>query len=172
MKTYQFRTELWLPEARDRVFSFFADPHNLERITPPWLRFEILTSGEIAMKKGALLEYRLRLRGIPIRWQSEISVWDPPYRFVDRQIHGPYSLWVHEHSFTEKDNGTIVSDRVEYAVPGGWLVQKFLVAPDLERIFQYRHRVLKELFHGTRSGQGCSGYSGSRPFSSAATRAM
>jgi len=88
----------------------------------------------------------LRLRGIPLRWQSEITVWEPPRRFVDRQTRGPYSLWVHEHIFKEQDGGTLIGDRVEYAVPGGRLAQKLLVAPDLERIFKYRHQVLQELF--------------------------
>ena len=98
------------------------------------------------MREGTLVDYWLRLRGIPLRWQSEIQVWQPPHRFIDRQTRGPYSLWVHEHTFTEKDNGTLVGDKVEYAVPGGRLVQKFFVAPDLERIFQHRHRVLEEIF--------------------------
>jgi len=86
------------------------------------------------------------LRGIPLRWQSEISVWDPPRRFVDRQTKGPYSLWVHEHVFADHDCGTIVGDRVEYAVPGGRLVQRWLVAPDLERIFAFRRQRLRQIF--------------------------
>ena len=136
----------WVPQACSRVFQFFADPGNLQRLTPHWLHFEILAAPEIEMREGSLVDYRLRLRGMPLRWQSEIAVWEPPHRFVDRQTRGPYSHWVHEHIFTEKDNGTLVGDKVEYAVPGGWLVQKFLVAPDLERIFQSRHRVLEEIF--------------------------
>ena len=159
MKTYRFESQLWLPQARDQIFKFFADPRNLERLTPDWLHFEILTAPEIEMREGTLLDYRLRLRGIPLRWQSEIQVWQPPHRFIDRQTRGPYSLWVHEHTFTEKDNGTLVGDKVEYAVPGGPLVQKFFVAPDLERIFQYRHRVLEEIFQspGRTAGQSISG---------------
>jgi len=150
MKTYRLETRLWLPQARAQVFQFFADPGNLQRLTPAWLHFEILTPPESAMREGTLVDYRLRLRGIPLRWQSEIKVWQPPHRFIDRQTRGPYSLWVHEHTFTEKDNGTVVGDKVEYAVPGGRLVQKFFVAPDLEQIFQYRHRVLEELFNSER----------------------
>ena len=152
MKTYRFESQLWLPQARDQIFKFFADPRNLERLTPEWLRFEILTPTAIEIRQGTLLDYRLRLRGIPLRWQSEIQVWQPPHRFIDRQTRGPYSLWVHEHTFTEKDNGTLVGDKVEYAVPGGRLVQKFFVAPDLERIFHYRHRVLEELFNSEKIG--------------------
>jgi ligand-binding SRPBCC domain-containing protein len=147
MKTYRLRTQIWLKQSRDRVFKFFADPHNLERLTPPWLHFEILTAPDITIRQGTLLDYRLRLRGIPLRWQSEISVWQPPHQFVDRQIKGPYKLWVHEHTFAEQDNGTVVGDYVEYAVAGGPLVQKFFVAPDLEQIFQYRYRVLQNLFN-------------------------
>lgn len=146
MKTFNFNTEIWLPAPLDRVFQFFADPGNLQRLTPPWLHFEIVTPPDVRIARGTLLDYRLRLRGIPLRWQSEISVWEPPHRFIDRQTKGPYWLWVHEHTFADRDGGTRVGDRVEYAVPGGRLVQKFLVAPDLERIFKYRHRVLEELF--------------------------
>jgi len=87
---------------------------------------------------------------VPVRWQSEISVWEPPHRFVDRQIKGPYKLWVHEHTFSAGCGGTLVGDNVEYAVPGGTLVQKFLVAPDIARIFAYRHKTLEELFNPAR----------------------
>ena len=146
MKAFQFSSAIWLPAQRDRVFEFFADPGNLERLTPLWLRFEILTPPGIEIRRGTLLDYRLRFRGIPLRWQSEIAVWEPPLRFVDRQTRGPYSLWVHEHTFAEENRGTIVGDEVEYAVPGGGLVRKLFVAPDLERIFRYRQRVLQEIF--------------------------
>ena len=147
MKTYWLRKTIWLPQPRAKVFEFFSNPGNLDRLTPAWLNFAILTPASSKMKQGSLLDYRLRIRGIPIRWQSEIAVWEPPHRFVDRQTKGPYSLWVHEHIFEEHDNGTLVGDNVEYAVPGGRIVQKFLVAPDIERIFDYRHKILEELFN-------------------------
>jgi ligand-binding SRPBCC domain-containing protein len=147
LKTFWLRTELWLPRGRDEIFKFFADPRNLDRLTPSWLQFRILSPTDITMSKGTLLDYRLRIRGVPIRWQSEISSWDPPDRFVDRQTKGPYSLWLHEHTFAAHDGGTLVGDNVEYAVPGGTIVQKLLVAPDIARIFNYRHRVLQELFN-------------------------
>jgi ligand-binding SRPBCC domain-containing protein len=146
MKTYQLETKLFLPADRDEVFKFFADPRNLERITPPWLHFEILTPPDTVIAQGTLLDYRLRLRGVPLRWQSEISLWQPPHRFIDRQTQGPYSLWVHEHTFAAHDDGTMIGDRVEYAVPGGRLVQKFFVAPDIERIFAFRRRKLEQFF--------------------------
>jgi ligand-binding SRPBCC domain-containing protein len=152
MKTYRLERELWVPQERNRIFQFFADPRNLERLTPPWLHFETLTAPETSLRRGTLLDYRLRLHGFRLRWQSEIKRWDPPHSFVDRQTRGPYSFWEHEHTFVKKDAGTLVADHVEYAVPGGWLVQKFLVSPDLERIFRFRHRVLKEIFDsGTTS---------------------
>ncbi len=147
MKTYWLRKSIWLPQSRDKVFEFFSNPANLDRLTPTWLGFEILTPATKPIIQGALLDYRLRIRGILIRWQSEITVWEPPRRFIDRQTKGPYSLWVHEHTFEERDNGTLVGDKVEYAVPGGNPVQRFLVAPDMERIFDYRHKILQQLFN-------------------------
>ena len=150
MKTFWLRTELWLPQSREDIFQFFADPQNLDRLTPAWLRFKILSPAGIAMRQGTILDYRLRIRGVPVRWQSEISVWDPPNRFVDRQIKGPYSLWVHEHSFAAHHGGTWVGDKVEYAVPGGAIVERFLVAPDIGRIFDFRRKSLEELFNPAR----------------------
>jgi ligand-binding SRPBCC domain-containing protein len=150
MKSYRLETQVWLNRPREDVFKFFADPQNLERLTPSWLHFKILTPPGTEIRRGALLDYRLRIRGIPLRWQSEIAVWEPPLRFVDRQTRGPYSLWVHEHTFAEKQQGTLVGDRVEYAVRGGRLVQKFLVGPDLERIFRFRQRVLQQIFEAPR----------------------
>src|SRR5689334_6032457 len=147
MKKYCLERELWVPRERNQVFEFFADPRNLERITPPWLHFEMLTAPETPLRRGTLLDYRLRLHGIPLRWQSEIRLWDPPGCFLDRQTRGPYSFWEHEHRFVQRDEGTLIADRVEYAVPGGWLVQKFLVGPDVERIFRFRRRVLTGLFN-------------------------
>jgi len=147
MKTYWLNKSIWLPQSRDKVFEFFANPGNLDRLTPAWLKFALATPTKNQLTQGALLDYRLRIRGIPIRWQSEITVWAPPHRFIDRQTKGPYSLWIHEHTFQEHDDGTLVGDTVEYAVPGGTIVQKFLIAPDLERIFDYRHKVLAALFN-------------------------
>jgi ligand-binding SRPBCC domain-containing protein len=150
MKTFRLQTQLWLPQPRDKIFAFFADPRNLDRLTPEWLKFRIETADTSKIGCGARLDYRLRVHGIPIRWRSEISAWDPPNLFIDRQSKGPYALWIHRHTFVESDGGTIVGDDVEYAVPGGALVQKFLVAPDLARIFSYRHRVLEEIFNPSK----------------------
>ena len=150
MRTYRLQTQIWLPRVRAEIFAFFADPGNLQRLTPDWLRFAIVTPNPIEMKKGTLLDYRLKIRGLPIRWQSEIATWDPPSRFVDRQTRGPYRLWVHEHAFTDDRGGTLVVDNVLCAPPGGAIVQKFFVAPDLQRIFHYRHQVLQNRFNPSK----------------------
>ena len=93
MKEFLFQTELWLPRRRDEVFPFFADARNLDTLTPPWVHFKILTSTPIAMRPGALIDYRLRVHGIPIGWRTEIVEWNPPLRFADVQLRGPYTLW-------------------------------------------------------------------------------
>jgi len=150
MRTYQLQTGFWLPQHREQIFAFFSDPRNLEKITPPWLHFEILGPTEVAVGRGTRIDYRLHVRRLPIRWQSEITVWEPPVRFVDQQTRGPYKMWTHEHTFSESEKVTIVGDNVVYAVPGGPLVQKLFVAPDLDRIFHYRHEVLRNIFNPKR----------------------
>ena len=145
MTTHTFTTELWLPAPRAEVFSFFADARNLEALTPPWLNFEILTPGPIHMRPGARIDYRLRVRWFPVRWQSEITVWEPSVRFVDEQLRGPYRRWVHTHAFTQLECGTLCHDRVEYAAPGGSLVNR-LVRRDVERIFAYRAQAMARRF--------------------------
>ncbi len=146
MVTFTLERDVWLPRPLDDVFAFFADARNLERLTPPSLRFELLGGSAAPMHVGMRLDYRIRLYGLPIRWQSEITVFEPPLRFVDEQRRGPYRRWVHTHTFEARDDGTVVRDHVEYAVPGGRLVQRLLVQPDLDRIFAYRRRVLLDLF--------------------------
>ncbi|MGD0061096.1 MAG: SRPBCC family protein [Verrucomicrobiia bacterium] len=146
MKEFLFATEIWLPRRPAEVFPFFADAGNLDLLTPPWLRFEILTPLPVEMKVGALIDYRLRLRGIPLRWQSEITAWQPPYRFVDEQRCGPYRSWIHEHTFTKRDGGTLIGDRVRYAVLGSWLVDRLFVRRDVARIFSYRQQRLARMF--------------------------
>jgi ligand-binding SRPBCC domain-containing protein len=141
-------TRLVLPLPAASVFEFFAQAANLETITPPWLNFRILTPQPIAMRQGTRIEYRLRVHGLPLRWCSEITSWDPPRRFVDEQIRGPYRVWIHEHEFVETGGGTEVRDRVRYAVPGGALVDRFLVRRDVRKIFEHRATRLRELFAG------------------------
>jgi len=139
-------TQLFLPRPLEIVFPFFADAANLETITPPWVRFEIVTPGPIAMRAGALIQYRLRLHGVPLRWQSEITAWEPPRRFVDEQRRGPYRTWIHEHTFTESKGGCEVRDFVRYAALGGWLADRLFIGHNVRRIFEYRARRLQEIF--------------------------
>ena len=148
MKIRTLVQEQWLPVPRERVFAFFADAGNLDAITPPWMHFEILTPPPISMQPGTLIDYRLRVHWLPMRWQSEITIWEPPHRFVDVQRRGPYRYWHHEHVFEERDGGTVIRDRIDYAVPG-WLLEplihRWLVAPDLRTIFEYRTKRIGEL---------------------------
>ena len=146
MRVFTLQTTLWLPQPADRVFAFFADAANLETLTPPWLRFRILTPLPIATAAGTRLDYRLRYRGLPLRWRTEILAWEPPHRFVDSQIKGPYRRWVHEHTFVEQDGGTLATDNVEYALLGGALTNALLIGRDVERIFAYRRQRLHEIF--------------------------
>jgi ligand-binding SRPBCC domain-containing protein len=135
----------WLPGAPEDVFGFFADALNLERITPDWLGFRVLTPGPIVMKRGTLIEYRLRLHGVPIRWLTRIEVWEPPVRFVDVQVRGPYRLWHHTHSFERQGDGTRIRDTVRYALPYGplgELARRVFVARDLARIFDFRQEAV------------------------------
>lgn len=143
---FTLKTEQWLPKPVEEIFPFFSNALNLQQITPPWLDFQVLTPSPIEMKPGARIDYRLKIRGIPIRWQSEITVWEPPAQFVDVQRRGPYRHWHHQHIFHPADGGTLATDVVHYDVWGGRLVQHWLVAPDLERIFNYRRDRLREIF--------------------------
>ena len=147
MKTFLFKTQQTLEHPLTEVFEFFSNAHNLAVITPPWLKFEVLTSAPIEMVVGTRIDYKLKLRGIPVRWQSEITEWDPPHAFADEQRRGPYRIWRHKHTFDETEDGIVVGDSVEYAVWGGALVDKFFVRPDIEQIFAYRTEQLAEIFH-------------------------
>jgi ligand-binding SRPBCC domain-containing protein len=142
----RLETSQFLPHPRDRVFEFFRDAFQLEAITPPWLSFSVLSPRPFRVEAGTLIDYRLRLHGIPMRWRSRISVCEPPLRFVDEQIRGPYLKWHHEHIFEEAEGGTLCRDVVDYKVPGGRLVDAIFVRPDLRKIFGFRQRKLAELF--------------------------
>ena len=146
MTIREWKSELWLPVASDKLFEFFGDAANLDAITPDSLRFEILTPMPMRVREGSLIDYRLRIRGFPVRWRTRINVWEPPHRFVDEQIRGPYRLWVHEHTFVPQRGGTLVKDYVRYAVPFDWLVYGWLVKPDIEKIFAFRTQELRKRF--------------------------
>ncbi|RPI90270.1 MAG: CDP-paratose 2-epimerase [Planctomycetaceae bacterium] len=145
-ESYRLQAQVWLPRARAEVFDFFCDAFNLETLTPAFLHFHVLTPRPIVMQRGSLIDYSLRLHRIPVRWQSEISEWEPPVMFVDRQVRGPYRLWHHEHRFEEQNGGTLCLDDIHYRVPGRALVHRLLVKADLARIFTFRQTKLLELF--------------------------
>ena len=154
---YNLTTWLWLPEPRERLFDFFADAHNLERITPPFLRFRVLNTAPITMGPGALIDYKLRLHGLPITWRTEIATWEPPARFCDTQLRGPYREWIHTHTFDEHDGGTMVRDAVRYRLPGPFfasrIVNALMVAPDTKKIFEFRHEALCEAFNARHTAR-------------------
>ncbi|TWU14395.1 hypothetical protein CA54_32410 [Symmachiella macrocystis] len=135
-----------LPVPLEEVFEFFSDACALESITPPWLNFHVVTPSPIGITAGTLIDYKLRMHGIPMRWQSEITVWEPPFRFIDSQRKGPYKHWEHEHTFRTDNGGTIVGDTVHYSVPGGAMIHRLLVKRDLERIFSYRQQAISQRF--------------------------
>lgn len=145
-----------LPLPRKRVFAFFADSANLELITPPELHFQILTPQPIAMQEGTLIDYRLRLIGIPLRWQACISYWQPPVRFVDEQLRGPYRLWRHTHRFHDVGAETIIEDVVRYRLPFEPFGDVFhpLVRLQLERIFRFRRSAVQSCLLGG-ANNGC-----------------
>jgi ligand-binding SRPBCC domain-containing protein len=140
-------TSIWLPLPRRAVFDFFSDARNLERITPAFLAFRIVTTTPVVMRAGRLIDYRIGLHGLPMRWRSEITVWNPPVCFVDVQRRGPYRMWEHTHTFADRDAGTLVGDRVRYALPrpafAARLINRLVVEPDLRRIFTFRHEALE-----------------------------
>jgi ligand-binding SRPBCC domain-containing protein len=135
------RSEVVVPVPLATAFAFFADAWNLERITPPWLNFRIHTPRPLEMREGAILDYRIRLHGVPIPWRTRIDVWEPGTQFVDRQLLGPYHWWRHEHRFEAVAGGTRVLDHVEYLPRAGWLSRDW-VRRDVERIFGYRREAL------------------------------
>jgi ligand-binding SRPBCC domain-containing protein len=145
MKEHLFSSVLWLPRPSAEIFPFFADAKNLGAITPPWLHFEILTPGEMEMGIGALIDYRISLHGLPLRWRTKITAWEPPFRFVDEQIKGPYRRWIHEHCFENSGQGTLCHDRVRYSILGGPIVQRLFVERDVKRIFALRATKLTQL---------------------------
>jgi ligand-binding SRPBCC domain-containing protein len=151
---YVLEREQQVPRPRAEVFPFFADASNLERITPPALRFRILSPTPIEMRAGAIIDYQLRLAGVPFRWRTVIETWEPPHRFVDIQERGPYRLWRHTHTFDESpDGGTLMRDRVEYELPLGplgKLAHAIAVKRQLAGIFAFRNRVVAEMWPATK----------------------
>ena len=150
MRIHDYQSELWLPLPPEELFSFFADAANLDALTPPWLHFRIVTPPPVVMREGALIDYKLRVRGLPLRWRTLIKEWQPPHRFVDEQIRGPYRQWIHEHTFEARDGGTLARDVVRYAVRFDFIAHRWFVRPDVEKIFGYRSEALKQRFGNGR----------------------
>ena len=145
MTVYELEREQLLPVATGEAFAFFADALNLEAITPPWLHFRVVTPQPSVMGPGTLIDYRLRLHSIPLRWLTRIELWEPGRRFADVQLRGPYRLWHHTHSFSPHRGGTVMRDIVRYAVPLGplgRLVRAAVVRRDLDRIFDFRREAV------------------------------
>lgn len=158
MKIQTLERRQHIASAIDNVFSFFADADNLNFLTPPWLRFRILSPLPIAMAEGALIDYRIRWRGVPVRWCTRIEEWTPAARFVDQQIRGPYRLWHHTHLFEKAGTGTAMTDVVRYCLPLGpigSIMHRAVVRGDLDLIFDYRARKIDERFR-TMPDEGLS----------------
>jgi ligand-binding SRPBCC domain-containing protein len=152
MSSHLFERTLWLPAGRDSLFEFFSRAENLQLVTPRWLDFRILTPA-VEMRLGALIDYRIRLYRVPVTWRTRITAWDPPRRFEDTQLTGPYKLWVHEHLFEPEGRGTRMTDRVRYRSCGGALeplVNSLFVRSRLEKIFAYREEAFRQLFTDLR----------------------
>jgi ligand-binding SRPBCC domain-containing protein len=150
-RVYTLQREQVVPVPPAEAFAFFADAFNLEAITPPWLRFRVTTPGPIAMRPGALIEYRLRLHGLRIRWLTRIEAWEPGRRFEDVQLRGPYRFWHHTHTFEPHEAGTAMRDVVRYALPLGAigrLVRAAVVRRDLDRIFDFRRDAVAARLEG------------------------
>lgn len=151
MKTHTLRCEMLVYRSTAETFAVFEDAHNLAKITPSWLNFTVTTPGRIDMRPGAEITYRIKWLGLPMNWKTRITEYEPPFLFVDEQEQGPYSLWRHRHTFRPADEGTVVSDHVDYALPLGSLgeiAHSALVRKQLLAIFRYRQQELSKMFSG------------------------
>jgi len=150
VKLRNITRETEVSKSIEEVFAFFAKAENLNAITPPELNFKIITPLPIEMKKGTLIDYKIKLSGISFNWKTEITQWEPPYRFVDTQLKGPYKVWIHEHTFVSQGSGTIIRDSVSY-LPKGWALEPaihgLIVKKKLEHIFDYRMEEIKSIFN-------------------------
>lgn len=148
MRYHNFTTKTIIREPIESVFSFFSDATNLEKLTPPWLHFKILSKLPIEMRAGTLIDYRLKLYGISFHWQTKIAEWNPPDYFTDIQLKGPYKEWIHTHRFEKFGNHTLMKDEVHYSLPFGWIsspVRFMFVKKNIDKIFEYRAKRLISL---------------------------
>jgi hypothetical protein len=146
---FLYRAEQFVPRPLDEVFEFFSRAQNLQQLTPPWLNFRILSVEPEPVREGTLIRYSLRWRIFPIHWMTRITDWQPPHRFVDVQLKGPYKLWRHEHRFVAEATGTRITDEVHYELPLGILgriAHTLKVRSDVETIFAYRRAVISQVF--------------------------
>lgn len=148
MRVREFQSEIWLPLPPAELFPFFCDAANLDALTPPWLHFQIVTPRPIEMRTGVLIDYKLRVRGLPLRWRTIIRHWQPPLYFVDEQLRGPYRQWIHTHTFEPRDGGTLARDTVQYAVWLDFIVHPLFVRRDIQKIFAFRQVALRDKFGG------------------------
>lgn len=149
MKYHILKKETVLNEKIEVIFDFFSKAENLNLITPPELGFKIITKLPVVMKKGAIIDYKIKLNGFSFKWKTEITKWEPPFYFEDTQISGPYKMWVHEHKFQDSKSKTIMVDTVKYLSPGGlleFIPHKLIVRKKVESIFKYRESKFSELF--------------------------
>lgn len=149
MTIYTLHVEMIVPESITKVFDFFSKPENLSKITPPSLGFKILTPSPIEMKIGSLINYLIRPLFVRVRWTTLITSYEPPFKFVDEQLKGPYSFWHHTHTFKENIDGTHIIDDVRYIMPFSFLgkIAHFLfVRRQLEKIFSYRSKIIANIF--------------------------
>jgi len=154
--SYTLQREQWVPRPLDEIFAFFSDARNLETLTPAWLKFKILTPGPITVATGTHIQYRLSWHGLPLRWTTEITRWNPPAEFEDIQLSGPYKLWRHTHGFRAHNGGTQMTDTVEYDLPFGFLgrmAHALQVRRNVEKIFDYRYDRIREMFGGPPRGR-------------------
>jgi hypothetical protein len=157
MKVREIKAEQLVPQPLEEVFSFFAKPENLARLTPKSLGFIILTPQPITMKAGAIIDYTIKVFGMRQRWRTLIETYEPPHRFIDIQLNGPYTLWHHTHAFEQHEGGTLITDHVRFVLPFGWLgdlAHFLMVRRQLQRIFSYREAVISELFGEQRAENG------------------
>ena len=149
MPEYRLEREQFIPRPLEQVFDFFSDAYNLDHLTPPWLKFSIVTPKPIPMAVGTIIDYRLRYHGLPMKWRTQIVEWVPGERFVDLAVNSPYKLWHHTHTFEARDGGTFMRDIVRYALPFGplgSLAHVLSVRRDVGRIFDYRYAQIEQLF--------------------------
>ena len=153
MPAFVFSAEQFVPRSIDEVFDFFSRAENLQQLTPGWLHFKILSVDPNPVRKGTCIRYALRWRVFPLRWTSEILEWEPPYRFVDLQVKGPYRRWHHEHRFVSENGGTRIYDEVQYDLPFGLLgslAHRFKVKHDVETIFAFRKQAVRTIFEDVK----------------------